>query len=152
MRARCIEFDPGPEQQRFVGEHYGYERLEDPVVHRREILFEPATQRIEVNDTLRCEGVHNVTRCWHFAEDCQVERAGAGLKVNTGTTQVWFEPLDPPGEVHLHRAGTAEQGGWVSRRFGHKQPSTSVHWHSPVNGQTVLRTRITWTRSRGVGI
>ena len=45
-RARCIEFEAGNAMQRFVGEHYGYERLEDPVVHRREILFDsaPATR------------------------------------------------------------------------------------------------------------
>ena len=39
-QARCIEFEAGAERQRFVGEHYGYERLEDPVVHRREIVFD----------------------------------------------------------------------------------------------------------------
>jgi hypothetical protein len=52
----------------------------------------------------------------------------------------------------VHRAGTAEQGGWISRRFGVKQPTTTVHWHAQVTGQTTLRTRISWTRSRGPGI
>jgi hypothetical protein len=49
------------------------------------------------------------------------------------------------------RSGTAEQGGWVSRSFGRKEPSTSAHWYSRVKGVTVLRTRITYTRSRDVG-
>lgn len=151
-RARCLEFETGGDVQRFVGEHHGYERLADPVLHRREIMLDTRRQVIEVTDILNCSGRHDARRSWHFAESCQVERAGAGLKVSSGTTQVWFEPLDPPAEVHLHRGGTAEQGGWVSRRFGHKEPSTSVHWHSPVTGQTLLRTRITWTRSRGIGI
>ncbi len=38
-RARCIEFDVGAGRQHFVGEHDGYGRLEDPVVHRREIML-----------------------------------------------------------------------------------------------------------------
>ena len=64
-------------------------------------------------------------RSWHFAEDCQVERAGRGLKVTSGLTQVFFEPLEELDSMHLNRGGSAEQGGWVSRSFGCKQPSTS---------------------------
>jgi hypothetical protein len=62
---------------------------------------------------------------------------------------VWFEPGDEVTDVHVHRGGSAEQGGWISRQFGRKQPCTTVHWNSRVTGQTSLRTRITWTRSRG---
>jgi hypothetical protein len=54
--------------------------------------------------------------------------------------------------VEVHRAGTAEQGGWVSRRFGHKRPSTTVVWHSRIVGQTTLRTRISYKRTRGGGV
>jgi hypothetical protein len=151
-RARCIEFEAVGDQQRFVGEHYGYERLDDPVVHRREIMFDARRQFIEVTDILRCQGEHDARRSWHFAEECQVDRAGAVLKVTAGTTQVFIEPQEDLDTVHVSRAGTAEQGGWVSRRFGHKVPATSAHWHSRVRGQTTLRTRITWTRSRGLGI
>jgi hypothetical protein len=151
-RARCIEFESVGDRQRFVGEHYGYERLEDPVVHRREIMYDARRQTIEVTDLLRCEAAHDARRSWHFPEDCQVDRVGATLKVTSGTTQVVFEPLEELHAVNVYRAGTAEQGGWVSRRFGHKVPATTAHWHSRVTGQTTLRTRITWTRSRGLGI
>ena len=109
-------------------------------------------QLIEVTDLIRCAAAHDVRRSWHFAEDCQVDRVGCALKVMAGATQVLVEPLEEPDEIHLHRGGTAEQGGWVSRRFGHKVPTTTAHWHSRVTGQTTLRTRITWTRSRGLGI
>ena len=33
-RARCIAFEHGVDHERFVGEHDGYSRLADPVVHR----------------------------------------------------------------------------------------------------------------------
>jgi hypothetical protein len=151
-RARCIEFEAVGDTQHFVGEQYGYERLADPVVHRREIMLDIRRQLIEVTDLIRCAATHDVRRSWHFAEDCQVDRAGTALKVIAGTTQVLVEPLEDPDEIHLHRGGTSEQGGWVSRRFGHKVPTTTAHWHSRVTGQTTLRTRITWTRSRGLGI
>jgi hypothetical protein len=147
-RARCIEFEVEPGHQRFLGEHYGYQRLEDPVVHRREIVLEPARQQIEVVDLLRCAGKHRARRAWHFAEDCQVERHGNGLRVIAGRTQVIFEAVEDPERVEIHRGGTAAQGGWISRRFGRKQPTTTVLWHSLVDGDTTLRTRITYMRAR----
>jgi hypothetical protein len=150
--ARCIEFENSAGIQRFVGEHDGYTRLEDPVTHRREIVFEPDSQLIEVNDMLTADGVHAAVRAWHFAEDCQVERIGDGLRISTGLTQVVMEPLEPPERIEIHRGGTASQGGWISRRFGHKQPCTTVLWHSRVAGATVLRTRISYTRSRSIGL
>jgi hypothetical protein len=151
-RARCIEFEVGSERQRFVGEHYGYDRLPDPVIHRREITFDPEKQLVEVTDMLRCEGEHTARRFWHFAEDCHVERTAFGLRITTGRTQVLMEPLEEPDKVEIHRAGSAQQGGWVSRRFGCKVPSTTVVWQSAVSGVTVLRTRLTYARSRPIGI
>jgi hypothetical protein len=151
-RARCVEFQAGTARQRFVGEHDGYQRLADPVVHRREINYDPDKQLIEVDDTLRCEGEHSARRAWHFAENCQVERVGDGIKVTNGTAQVFLEPLEELARVEIHRGGTAEQGGWISRSFGRKVPCTTVLWHSRVAGPTVLRTRINYTRSRYGGL
>jgi hypothetical protein len=150
--ARCIEFEAAADRQRFVGEHYGYQRLDDPVVHRREIVCDTRRQIIEVTDMLRCDADHRVRRSWHFAEGCQVERSGNGLKVTAGLAQVFFEPLEELDSAQIHRGGSAEQGGWVSRSFGCKQPSTSAHWYSRITGHTVLRTRITYSRSRDIGL
>jgi hypothetical protein len=150
-KSRCIDFEVGAGRQRFVGEHTGYDRLDDPVTHRREIVFDPLRRIIEVSDMLRCDGEHVARRFWHFAEDCQVERTETGLKITTGKTQVLMEPFEELDRVEMHRAGSAEQGGWVSRRFGHKVPSTTVVWQSRVTGVTVLRTRLTYARSRPIG-
>jgi hypothetical protein len=150
--ARCIEFDATPGLQRFVGEHDGYARLADPLLHRREIVFEPGRAVIDIGDTLRCEGGHTARRAWHFAEDCAVQRAGDGLRIVSGHTQLLMEPLEPLERVDIHRGGSAEQGGWISRRFGRKQPCTTVLWHSHVAGVTVLRTRITYARSSPLGL
>jgi hypothetical protein len=59
-----------------------------------------------------------------------------------------MEPQEPVERVEVHRGGTPTQGGWVSRSFGSKQPSTTVLWHSRITGDTVLRTRISYMRSR----
>jgi hypothetical protein len=147
-RARCIEFEAGPVRQRFVGEHDGYRRLADPVLHRREIEFDADRRVIEITDELRCEGEHGARRAWHFAEDCHVEREADGLRITAGHTQVFMEPLEPLEHMEIHRGGDARQGGWISRTFGRKQPTSTVWWHSRIRGVTVLRTRITYRRAR----
>jgi Heparinase II/III-like protein/Heparinase II/III N-terminus len=151
-RARCIDFEVAAPRQLFVGEHYGYQRLEDPLVHRRSIHFDAARQLIEVEDLLRCERAHRVRRAWHFAENCQVERQGAGLRIVSGHTQVLMEPQEELERVEIHRGGTALQGGWISRSFGRKEPTTTVLWHSHIEGTTVLRTRISYARTRSVAL
>jgi heparinase II/III-like protein len=151
-QARCLEFQTGAGRQRFVGEHNGYARLADPVLHRREIRFDPDACTIEVDDILDCKGEHRARRAWHFAENCQVESVSGGLVVTSGTTRVIFEALEEPETVEIHRGGSAEQGGWISRHFGVKVPCTTVLWQSRIRGATVLRTRITYTRSRYRGV
>jgi len=69
-----------------------------------------------------------------------------------GVTPPKVESLEELDGVQLIRGGSAEQGGWVSRSFGCKQPGTSAHWYSRIKGVTVLRTRITYTRTRNVGL
>jgi len=145
--ARCIEFEPGPGKQRFVGEHDGYMRLADPVMHRRQIDFDPERQLIEVSDTMRCTGSHTATRAWHFAENCQVEPYGAGIRVTAGFARVHLEPMEPVDRVEIHHGGGATQGGWISRTLGRKERTTSVLWHSSITGVTVLQARIRYTRS-----
>ena len=147
-RARCVSFDASPHCQRFVGEHDGYGRLADPLIHSREITLEPDRQLIEITDTLRCAGTHTARRAWHFAADCRVEPHDAGLRVTSGVAQVFMEPLEALQDMEIHRAGSPAQGGWMSRTFGRKQPATTVSWQSQVSGTTVLRTRIRYTRSR----
>ena len=91
---------------------------------------------------------HDARRAWHFAENCQVEREGNGLRIVNGTSVVHMEPAEALERIEVYRGGTPAQGGWVSRSFGSKQPSTTVLWHSRITGDTVLRTRIRYARSR----
>lgn len=151
-QVRGVEFEAGKQRQRFVGEHDGYARLTDPLIHRREIVLDTGARIIDITDTLQCKAEHSAARCWHFAEDVEVQRMGNALRVTNGPATLMMEPLEELERVEVHRAGTPEQGGWISRSFGHKRPCTTVVWYSRVTGSTELRTRITYTRSRPGGL
>ncbi|HSD74578.1 MAG TPA: alginate lyase family protein [Steroidobacteraceae bacterium] len=141
-RACCNEFASADGRQGFAGEHDGYRRLRDPVVHRRAVLFDEASGSFEIADTFHCRGAHRVCRHWHFAETLEVTAGNGGFSADAGRYCVTLVPLEPLEGSQLIRGGTPEQGGWISRGFGRKQPCASLAWVSHINGPTTLRTRI----------
>lgn len=144
--AECIEWHSTPEEDRVVGLHRGYERLADPVVHRRAVRMLKGKSRIEIGDALLCSGGHTITRMWHFAEDCEVhlEEDGA-IRVNSGDVQVRIAPEEPV-EAQVYVASCAPPRGWVSRHFDQKAPASTVAWRSRIEGSVLLRTSITYNQ------
>jgi hypothetical protein len=61
----------------FVGSHNGYERLADPVVHRRHVLRIGGDLWL-VRDLALGKAEHELDVRWHFAPDLEVHAAGPG--------------------------------------------------------------------------
>jgi hypothetical protein len=141
-RASCREFARAGGRQGFAGEHDGYRRLRDPVLHRRAVLFDEASRTFEIADTFECEGSHRIARRWHFAEALEVTAGQGDFSADAGRYRVTLAPLEPLDESQLYRGGTSGQGGWISRGFGRKQPCATLEWVSQITGPTTLRTRI----------
>lgn len=55
-------------------EHFGYERLPDPVVHRRKFMFDKTTNEILITDTLTGHQAHAVLLRLHFHPTVSIER------------------------------------------------------------------------------
>ena len=85
-----------------------------------------APAAIEVTDMLRCDREHRVRRSWHFAERLRGRPQGNGLKITAGAPSCFSSHANRSTAVEVHRGGGPEQGGWVSRSFGRKQPCTTV--------------------------
>jgi hypothetical protein len=62
----------------FVGEHSGYQRLDQPVKHTRRIFFEKGSQLWYVNDVLEGpeEIPHKFELFFHFALNCKLKKNG----------------------------------------------------------------------------
>ncbi|MEW5961605.1 MAG: heparinase II/III-family protein, partial [Chloroflexota bacterium] len=67
-----VQFDSNPGRDIFQGEHQGYTRLPDPVVHRRTLTFFRDDRRLICQDSFGCAGLHRVERFLHFAPDLPV--------------------------------------------------------------------------------
>jgi len=141
-QARCLVFEANAAQQRFIGEHDGYRALADPVTHRREILYRPGERTFEIIDTLDCAARHEVIRRWHFAESLMPELLAQEIHVQAGGWRVRLVAMEPLHAALFWRGANEREGGWVSRRFGHKVPATTAGWLSRIQGTTRLRTLI----------
>jgi hypothetical protein len=142
-QAKCEVWKPGEIQDRFVGIHTGYQRLPDPVTHRRTVVFDKKARNIEITDSLLCRGEHVAEAYWHFAESCEVtlERDDAVLAVN-GEYKIRLNFSDNGAKVELRRGKVGPIGGWISRKFDVKSETTTVVWRSMISGDTQIRTQI----------
>jgi hypothetical protein len=139
--ARVESFETSPTRDRLRARHDGYRRLADPVIHVREVIYDKVARSIDVIDEIQCAGPHRVERFWHFSEDCTVELDG-GVVARNDTVELTIEAKDGDLAARVLRGTTAPIGGWISRRFGHKRPTSTVVYANDVHGSTRLHTRM----------
>lgn len=138
--ARCKKFKIETDHETFIGEHDGYRRLDDPVTHERQI--DRVGTRIEIVDTLTCVQAHTSTRCWHFSEQCRVSMSGSEILAENHGITMRLTANDIATEIICLQGSEEPVGGWVSRRFDVKTPSTSVFFVDRIEGITALSATI----------
>ena len=57
---KCLRWEIGDEIDIFIGEHYGYKRFSQAVIHKREIKFYKKERKLEIIDKFTGEGEHNL--------------------------------------------------------------------------------------------
>ena len=141
--ARSLECALGPTRQRLLAEHDGYLRLDDAVVHRRELAYEPAALTLTVTDRLECNARHFVEIFWHFPPDCTVELRAGTARASLGGVGLelsWPATLD----ARVARGNEAPIEGWTSTRFGERNPAATLVLSGRVEGdwQAITTIRI----------
>jgi hypothetical protein len=146
-RAQCEAWSSDEHMDLFRGSHDGYVRLPDPVTHRREIRFEKLTRRIEIVDTIDCQGAHAVELMWHFSEQCSViEKDGVIYVKNTGILMT-MRCLDDQVAVLRFNGDSERPAGWISRNYDVKVPTVTLVWCRQIMGTTTVRTVIDCAQS-----
>ncbi|MDX2199855.1 MAG: alginate lyase family protein [Phycisphaerae bacterium] len=146
-QSRCIEWQPSAAGGRFVGEHDGYQRLKNPVTHRRTIDLDARAGVLQVIDELRCTGAHRVAQHWHVSEHCNVRATDfGGFELDGGAGIVRIE-MDTTLRTSMVRGDAATYAGWVSRGYHRKSSSVSLAAEGEIRGDAVFRTRIEIVRT-----
>ena len=130
--------------QVFEGQHNGYCRLPDPVIHKRRIEYYPERRSIRVIDSFECQAEHRVEICWQFAESLGLQQIGNRVCVESPTLRVDIA-CEGLTQVNTHRGSDSPIAGWVSRRFDHKVPAWCARWTGQVRGGASVVTTISLT-------
>jgi hypothetical protein len=119
--------------------HDGYARLADPVLHRRRILLDKRARRIRIDDLLQTSGAHEVALHFHCSEACAIERLPGGFRLSRDGVAVELRlPVLPGARSEVRRGETAPILGWVSRRYGVKEPPHTIVWRARIAGSCRL--------------
>jgi hypothetical protein len=107
----------------FRGAHRGYERLDPPVAHTRELIVANSAIRVVVRDLVETAGAH--TYVWRFHLDPDVVAAidGDAVTMTSAGRRVWLLP-----DAVAARFVLTLEPGWVSPRYGVMAPTTVVTW------------------------
>lgn len=110
-----------------TGEHRGYERLADPVVHRRSVLMWKRGLWV-VLDQLRAHGDHVARLHWLCADHRYRYDAGAlDLQTPYGPFRVAVYDLGArPAIGDVVRGQELPPRGWLSRHYGERLPTPSL--------------------------
>lgn len=131
--ARCTGWEQSNGQTIVAGEHDGYARLADPVIHRRRLSLD-GTGRLTIADQLLASAGHDVALYFHAAERCSVAQTADNVFTLRGDRVEATLVVDPALSVTMLRASETPPAGWVSRRYHRKSPSTTLVAAGRVHG------------------
>ncbi|MYM90976.1 heparinase [Rugamonas sp. FT82W] len=139
--ARLLAHQPSGPVQRFEGEHDGYKRLADPVIHRRVVEFDTNRNTLVVKDILQCRAQHHVALHWQLAEGCRTQLEDGTVRVLGQRSELQLR-CGFGGGAELLRGSETPIGGWISRRFDEKTAIDTLRWQGTVNGTTEIVTEL----------
>lgn len=131
-RPKVLEWYSDETTDRVVAEHYGYRRLDRPVVHRRMVVFNKQERYWSMTDEILGEGEHEISFRFHISDVVSISMFGENVvessASNGGRLLICPSPSHAPPIV---------SDAFVSRSYGHRKPSRIVHW--TVNAIAPLR-------------
>jgi hypothetical protein len=116
------------------GAHSGYLRLDDPVLHTRELRLSENLEVVECIDILECKGVHLSERFLHVDHGIRVVLNWDHAVLITADRK-WTVTWDNNTEARLEM-------GWVSPSYGRRREAPILVLRDKITGPSVLRFRI----------
>jgi len=137
--ATLLGWQDDPGHARVSGQHDGYGRLADPVIHRRELHLDKPALSLEVIDDILCAAEHAVSRRFHLATECRVERqAPSTVRVSRDGRQLLVEA--PGAQIDIVAAVDDGFEGWVSDGYHRRAASHCLRIAGRAGANEQLRT------------
>jgi len=121
----------------------GYQRLADPVIHRRSLRLYKKSNTLLISDRLECRSNHEVEVFFHLNENCEIAEVRAGtFRISNQGKHLKLRFLSGDLKTQLYMGSENPICGWVSRTFDVKQPCFTLVARTKVTGPTDLQTEI----------
>jgi len=138
-RPRVLLWEIGPQIDRIIAEHYGYQRLKNPVTHRRTVTFDKQKRSWLIEDEFLGDAVDHVYEVrFHFAPGLQITCVESAVEARDPNTDLTLTVRS------LSLSGSPEtEEQFTSRNYGEMSESLTACWR--VSGPP---RKLTWEISR----
>ena len=149
-RCRPLWWEFKDDSSAVSAEHNGYQRLSDPVTHKRELILLEDKCSLNITDHLICKSSHSVKLHFHLSPESKlVNQIDKQLIFILDDIEVIIS-IDPALELNLYFGSLSPKMGWYSEHYHHKIPITSIQGCCEINGGTKIETLITWRRIESI--
>jgi len=134
--AKCLDWQPSVNGGVVKGEHDGYRRLDDPVLHRRTLQLAGDQRCLQITDEIFAKGRHDIRLVLHFAPNCTIERLDAtGFRIACRNGCATLR-LDGNFVTEIFQGSLQPPLGWVSNGYHQKQPCPTLVAKANIFGNT----------------
>lgn len=121
--------------------HDAYQRLQEPLLHERRVIFDLPSNIVTINDELHCDGGYFVEQFLHFHPYCRVALENGVAEVVRDDTGFSMQ-LDEGLEVVSFKGSEKPLSGWYSKAFNQIEVTTTLVCRAHLKGDKTLKTTI----------
>jgi len=136
------EWTSDARQDRVVGWHDGYQRLQDPVIHRRSIEFNKTSEIVKINDVLEAVSSHEIAVYFHLAPRCEIDRVEQARWLITSGSKTIELVIDDKLDCRVFNGSEKPLAGWASSIYDHKAPINTLVCEGAFEGKQSFTTLI----------
>src|SRR6267154_4319727 len=141
-QTHVLAWDSDERIDRLLAEHDGYERLKDPLRHRRQMVYDKQRRSLAIIDSFSCRSAHALEWHWHCAEHAVVSLDGAAVDVRGTRARIRIAMPDCDLLPEVICGDERAPLGWVSRHFDERQACSVARFRGEICGDAQFCTRI----------
>ena len=124
-----------------MGEHDGYMRLAEPVLHQRHLDLDKETHTLKISDNFLVSAPHTIRLYFQLNPTCTITHLSANeVKISNKNSTIYFRSA--ASRVTLTRATSDSEIAWVSRGYHTKQASTCIIAEQTIDTDTTIKSII----------
>lgn len=144
---QCLEWLPDESGGHLVGEHNGYSRLADPVIHRRTLELNGQQRSLIIKDEIQAKGTHDIRISFQLSEYCSIiEQSDHVCTIAINGKQLSLE-IDPQLQFKVVSGQENPIAGWVSRGYHQKSPAPVLYALGQSQGDSSFVCKLTFPES-----